>query len=294
MATIHYLKARQRAERLASTLPPLLIAADRVAATVAQGVHGRRSVGQSETFWQFRRYQTGDAVSKIDWRQSGKNQSVFIRETEWEAAQSVWLWRDTSSSMDYRSSDQLPTKDDRAAMLLLATSSIMMRGGERFTLLGTGIPPASGKAAFNRLSDVVLRENVCAENTPPYEPLPRYAQVVLLGDFLSPLPSLSKAIMEIAAHGVAGQMVQVLDPAEETLPFRGRIRFTDLESEMDALIGRVEAVREGYMHRLADHRAGLRDIARRAGWGFHVHHTDEPPEKMLLTLYTFLAQVVGS
>ena len=58
----HTLKARQRAEQLASTLPPLLIAADRVAATVAQGVHGRRRVGQGETFWQFRRYQTGDSA----------------------------------------------------------------------------------------------------------------------------------------------------------------------------------------------------------------------------------------
>ena len=290
----HTLKARQRAEQLASTLPPLLIAADRVAATVVQGVHGRRRVGQGETFWQFRRYQTGDSASAIDWRQSGKSQAVFIRETEWEAAQSVWLWRDTSSSMDYQSSNQLQTKADRAALLLLATSSIMMRGGERFTLLGTGIPPASGKSAFNRLSDVVLREDTIAENTPPYEQLPRYAQVILFGDFLSTLPSLSKAIMEIAAHGVAGQMVQVLDPAEETLPFRGRVRFADLESEMNALIGRVEAVRDGYMQRLDDHRAGLREIARRAGWGFHVHHTDEPPENLLLTLYTVLARVVRS
>lgn len=290
----HTLKARQRAEQLASTLPPLLIAADRVAATVAQGVHGRRRVGQGETFWQFRRYQTGDSASAIDWRQSGKSQAVFIRETEWEAAQSVWLWRDTSSSMEYQSSNQLQTKADRAALLLLATSSIMMRGGERFTLLGTGIPPASGKSAFNRLSDVVLRGDTIAENTPPYEQLPRYAQVILFGDFLSPLPSLSKAIMEIAARGVAGQMVQVLDPAEETLPFRGRVRFADLESEMNALIGRVEAVRDGYMQRLDDHRAGLREIARRAGWGFHVHHTDEPPENLLLTLYTVLARVVRS
>ena len=291
-ATIHHLKTRQRAEQLASTLPPLLIAADRVAATVSQGVHGRRRVGQGETFWQFRRYQSGDSASSIDWRLSGKSQAVFIRETEWEAAQSVWLWRDTSPSMDYRSSDKLPTKADRAALLLLATASIMMRGGERFTLLGTGLPPASGKAAFNRLSNLVLQDDESAENSPPYEPLPRYAQVILLGDLLAPLPLLSSAVMEIAAHGVTGQMIQVLDPAEESLPFRGRVKFADLESDLDALIGRVESVRDGYMYRLEEHRAGLRDIAQRAGWGFHVHHTDSPPENMLLTLYSVLAQVV--
>ena len=290
-ATVHHLKARQRAEQLASTLPPLLIAADRVAATVAQGVHGRRRVGQGETFWQFRRYQSGDPASAIDWRQSAKSQAFFIRETEWEAAQSVWLWRDTSASMEYRSSDQLPTKADRAALLLLATASIMMRGGERFTLLGTGVPPASGKSAFNRLSNLVLQDDQSAESSPPYEQLPRHAQVILFGDFLAPLSVLGPAIMEIAARGVAGQMIQVLDPAEETLPFRGRVQFADLETDLDALIGRVESIRDGYMHRLEEHRAGLRDIAQRAGWGFHVHHTDSTPEAMLLTLYSVLAQV---
>ena len=291
-ATVHYLKTRQRAEQVASTLPPLLIAADRVAATVAQGVHGRRRVGQGETFWQFRRYQPGDSASAIDWRQSGKSQAVFIRESEWEAAQSVWLWHDTSPSMDYRSSEQLPTKADRAALLLLATASIMMRGGERFTLLGSGLPPASGKSAFNRLANVVLEDDKAAESSPPYEQLPRNAQVILFGDLLAPLPLLSSAIMEIAAHGVAGQMIQVLDPAEETLPFRGRVQFSDLESDLDTLIGRVESIREGYMHRLEEQRAGLRNIAQRAGWGFHVHHTNSPPETMLLTLYSVLAQVV--
>ena len=95
---------QHRAEQLASTLPPLLVAADRVAATVAQGVHGRRRVGQGETFWQFRQYQPGDAPQRIDWRESAKSQRLFVRETEWEAAQSVWLWRDTSASMDYGSS----------------------------------------------------------------------------------------------------------------------------------------------------------------------------------------------
>src|SRR3546814_10094315 len=46
--------------------PPLLVAAERVAATVEQGVHGRRRVGPGDAFWQFRRYSPGDAISRID------------------------------------------------------------------------------------------------------------------------------------------------------------------------------------------------------------------------------------
>src|SRR3546814_6131026 len=83
------LPLRHRAEQLAATLPPLLVAAERVAATVAQGVHGRRRVGQGETFWQYRHYDFGDQPQSIDWRQSAKSDMVFVRQMEWEAAQSV-------------------------------------------------------------------------------------------------------------------------------------------------------------------------------------------------------------
>src|SRR3954451_24554337 len=97
------LRAQHRSESLAARLPPLLVAAEGVASTVAQGVHGRRRVGTGETFWQFRQYQPGDAPQRIDWRETAKGQRVYIRETEWEAAQSVWLWRDGSPSMDWSS-----------------------------------------------------------------------------------------------------------------------------------------------------------------------------------------------
>ena len=75
-----------RAEAAGALLPPLLVAADRVAATVAQGVHGRRRVGVGDTFWQYRPFVEGDAASRIDWRRSGRSDRVFVRDMEWEAA----------------------------------------------------------------------------------------------------------------------------------------------------------------------------------------------------------------
>ena len=135
-------RLQDRAEQTAAALPPLLVAAERVAATVAQGVHGRRRVGQGETFWQFRQYEPGDAATRIDWRESAKSQRLYVRETEWEAAQSVWLWRDASSSMDYSSAGYIaggdwPTKRDRAELILVALASLLVRGGERLALLGS-------------------------------------------------------------------------------------------------------------------------------------------------------------
>jgi len=99
--------------------------------------------------------------------------------------------------------------------------------------------------------------------------------------------------MGFAARGVRGQLMQILDPAEESLPFRGRIRFSGFEGENDTLLSRVEVLRQAYHGRLEHHRASLEAIARRAGWGFTVHRTDKPPETALLRLYTTLAPAAG-
>src|ERR1700760_4013999 len=104
----------RRAEVLGGRLPPLLVAARRVAATVAQGVHGRRRVGQGDSFWQFRPFVTGDAIGRIDWRQTAKSERAYVRETEWEAAQTVALWRDGSASMRWRSQGAATDKRARA------------------------------------------------------------------------------------------------------------------------------------------------------------------------------------
>jgi uncharacterized protein (DUF58 family) len=275
-------------EQLAARLPPLLVAADRVAATVAQGVHGRRRVGQGDSFWQFRQYQPGDAPQRIDWRESGKSQRVYVRETEWEAAQSVWLWRDASASMDYASSRNLPTKRERAELLLVALVALLVRGGERASLLGSGLPPLSGRVALTRICAAVERGGGDA-SLPEFQPLPRHGQVVLIGDFLSPLDEVQAALGRYAGTGIRGHLLQVLDPAEETLPFDGRVRFEDLETQGSVLISRVEAVRDEYVGRLAAHRDGLAALARGYGWSFAVHHTDRAPHTALLALFATLA-----
>jgi uncharacterized protein (DUF58 family) len=285
--------ARRRAEALAAPLPPLLVAAERVAATVAQGVHGRRRVGTGESFWQFRRYQPGDVIQRIDWRQTAKSQGVYIREYEWEASQTVWLWRDGSSSMDYSSGDPLPTKRERADLILLALAALLSRAGERVALLGGAAPPATGRVNLGRLAAALLQPDATAPaagGLPPSADLPRHAELVLLGDFLDPLEDVDRRVAAFAGRGVRGHLLQLLDPAERTLPFRGRVRFAGLERESEELVPRVEAVREQYLDRLQAQHEGLETIARHAGWSFTTHRTDHPAQAALLALYMALSQ----
>lgn len=284
-------RLQHRAEQEAAALPPLLVAANRVAATVAQGVHGRRRVGQGETFWQFRQYQPGDSVTRIDWRESAKSQRLYVRETEWEAAQSVWLWRDGSPSMDYASTRDLPTKRARADLLTLALAALLLRGGERVALLGGGTAPSHGRAVLTRLA--LQLEGGTESDLPAVETLPRHAQLVLIGDLLASLDEIERMVARFAAMGLTGYLLQVLDPAEETLPFDGRVRFEGLEREEPLLISRVETLRDAYAERLARHRAGLNAIARAAGWNFATHRTDRAPHLALLALYTTLADQSG-
>jgi uncharacterized protein (DUF58 family) len=291
MADRHALQ--YRAEQLAGAFPALLVAAQRVAATVLQGVHGRRRVGIGETFWQFRPYEAGDPVQRIDWRESAKRERAYIRQTEWEAAQSVWLWRDSSPSMKYRSHLSLVEKDERATLLILALCALLLRGGEHVAFPEEA-RKYTGRNALMRaaasLAGIVARGN---DGVPPPALLPRHARIALIGDFLAPLEDTARAVRALAARGVTGHLLQVLDPAEESLPFQGRTLFEGVENDGSLLVRRTEKLRGAYVARLAEHRDGLARLARGLGWTLAVHHTDRSPEAALLPLYVALAERPG-
>jgi len=275
-----------RAEALAARFPALLVEAQRVASTVALGVHGRRRTGPGESFWQFRRYQPGDPANLIDWRQSARSDPLYVRETEWMAAQSVWLWTDPSASMRWRSRNDLPEKRERALILALALTAMLTRGGERVGVLGVERPPAMGRAAMPRLAAELLAQE--PEAGLPATALPRWAHAVLISDFLMPVADVAAAIARWGEAGVRGHLLHLLDPAEEALPYEGRTLFFGMEGEGDLLAPRAESLRDAYRVKLAEHRAALASAAQLWGWGFTTHHTDQPPEPALLALHQAL------
>ena len=284
-----------RSLELAGTLPALMVAADRVAATVIQGVHGRRRVGQGDAFWQYSPYRDGDSASQIDWRQSARSRHLFVRETEWEAAASVWLWRDASPSMQYASLRDSDTKAVRAELIMLALANLLTDASERVAVLGTGQRPTSGRIAVRRMAETLYDETRVTTRTPPslppLVPLPAHGTVVLISDWLDPLDRIESVIRYYASVGVRGHLVQVLDPAEEELPFDGHVKFEGLEAEGQHTIRRVETVRTAYGARLAAQKDGLQRLTRPAAWTVHLHRTDRPPQTVLLSLYLAMADL---
>jgi uncharacterized protein (DUF58 family) len=283
------LPLRRTAESLAERLPGLLVEAERVAATVAQGVHGRRRTGIGETFWQFRPYQPGDDRTDIDWRQSARSRQLFVRQQEWEAAQSVWLWCDLSPSMRYRSERRLPAKADRAILLTLALAALLVRGGERVALLGSGERPRPGRAGLERLTRALAGAAERRERLPPPADLPRFSSLVLISDFLEPIEELAGRLAPWVGAGVRGCLLQIADPAEELLPYGGRVLFEGLENDGRVLVGNVAAARSCWQEIWRAHRDEVERLATRRGWRALRHRTDAGAQAALLALYQTLA-----
>lgn len=274
------------AHALADRLPDLLVEAKRISSTVTHGVHGRRRAGPGETFWQFRQLQVNDSAQLIDWRRSASTDHLYVREREWEAAHTLWLWCNLSSSMDFRSHLSQVTKRDRAVVLMLASAELLVRSGERIGLLGVTVPTASRKAA-TKLAEAMASpqfHDLAEESQPPKARLSRFSSAVLFSDFLDPIDTIRAHIEALAGNGVSGHLIQVLDPAEETLPYEGRTEFLSPDGSERWLADRAEAVRARYQDKLAAHRAELVALATRLGWSFMVHHTDRPASEPLLTL----------
>jgi len=278
---------QDQALSLARRFPSLIVAAREVAASVLHGVHGRRRAGLGETFWQFRPFVAGESTSRIDWRRSARDERLYVREREWEAAHTVMLWIDRSASMYFSSKLALQPKIDRALVLGLAAADLLIRGGERVGLLGLTRPLAA-RNIVERFGEVLLAEErgqgyEPAELAPP-ESLPRNSQAVLIGDFLSDPAAIAAMIDSISQRGARGHLIMIADPVEETFPFAGHVEFIDVDSPARLRVGEAEAFRVDYIRRLTAHRDAIRAAARARGWTLMLHRTDRPASEALLAL----------
>jgi len=272
---------------LAGRLPNLIVAAKDIASSVMHGVHGRRRAGIGETFWQFRPFVAGESTAGIDWRRSARDDRIYIREREWEAAHTVWIWIDRSPSMGFASKLALQSKVDRALVLGLACADLLVRGGERVGLLGLTRPMATRGIVANFAESLIAEERslrfVPAELPVTMTLAPR-TQAILISDFLNEPAAIGEKIKILSARGAGGHLVMIADPVEETFPFVGHTEFIDVDSNASLRVGQAESFRRDYVARLAAHREAVKDAARRRGWTYLRHRTDRPASEALLAL----------
>ncbi|MDA5093567.1 DUF58 domain-containing protein [Aliiroseovarius sp. KMU-50] len=268
-----------RAAATAQGLPPLMVAARHLADTVQLGDHGRRRAGQGDAFWQFRPAQPGDPAHRIDWRRSARSDQAFIRDREWQAAQTVMIWCDPARSMAFSSDPSRASKSDRAKLLALAAALLFLRAGERVGFPGSDRPPLRGEHGLpSRLTDL--------DKAPPRPSgLPRRSRALFLTDGLADPKIYEHLLGDAASSRIRGAFIQVLDPAEERFPFAGRSLFLDMQGDPKFETQEAADLRAPYLERLAGRKKALAQMCRDAGWVYHCHDTITSPSSVLLWLY---------
>lgn len=269
---------------LAATMPRLILEARRIAATIIHGLHGRRRAGSGENFWQYRRFVSGEPASRVDWRRSARDDFLYVREREWEAAHTVWIWPDRSASMAFASQLSQDTKLERSLVVTFALAEVLIEGGERIGIPGLMRPTAS-RDVIERMAQAILHDADEQPSLPPaFAPAP-LSEIVVLSDLWSPIGEVRRMIAQLSANGAHGHLVQIVDPAEEVFPYSGRVEFIEPEGGGAITAGRAETWRNDYEARLARHRDEIRAEADRLGWSFAIHRTDRSASELLLRLH---------
>ncbi len=279
---------RAAAETQAATLPALLARAEHLAGAVLLGDHGRRRAGMGDDFWQYRPAQSGDSRRLIDHRRSARGDTEFVREREWQIAQSVMLWIDQGASMRFASTDDLPLKADRARLLGLACAILLVRGGERVGLTGTTLPPRRGNTQILRLAEAFTTDAAEDYAPPEHRAMIPSARALFISDFMGDVEEVKLALTKAADRGVRGVLLHVLDPSEEAFPFRGRTIFESVGGSLRHETLKANDLRDRYLDRLAARKEELQKLCALTSWQYGLHHTDASAQSALLWLYRAL------
>lgn len=289
------LQIRRKAEEISSSLPALMMQAEKIAASATHGEHAQRKSGTGEKFWQYRPYHTGDRPQDIDWRQSGKTDHVFIKQREWQTTQRTYFWCASGKGMQFSSSKKIPTKQETAQVLTLALALLMTRAEEQIGIFGD---PKTGRSeqTIEKIARI-LHEDFYGSNAPlPQTEIfipPAHSALVMAGDFLTPFPAIESGFSTLAGILKNAMVIQILDPSEISLDFSGRVRFEGLQKSDQETIDSVSDIRAAYQQRMADHIEGIKNLCRTNGWFYILHRTDHDVSETLRNIWESLAQGGG-
>jgi uncharacterized protein (DUF58 family) len=277
-------RADGESRTLAASLPRLVLEARRIAANVIHGLHGRRRAGSGENFWQYRRFVSGEPAARVDWRRSARDDHLYVREQEWEASHTVWIWPDRSPSMAFASREARDSKLERGLIVAFALADLLVAGGERVGIPGLMNPTASNNV-IDKMAQAMLHDDATRLSLPPSFVPSALAEIVVLSDFWSPMPDIRNMLAGLSSSGAHGTLIQIVDPAEETFPYSGRVEFVEPEGGEVITAGRAESWMNDYVARVALHRDEIRAETNKLDWLFSTHTTSRSAAELLLFLH---------
>ena len=273
-----------------------------IAKTVADGfLHGlqqshQRGVGIE--FSQYRAYEPGDPLSRIDWKLFARSDRYFVREAERESEIAMWFVLDASASMNLASESRPGawTKFEYARHLLATLSYIGQQQGDHVGMLALSgdqqqlLPPASGERHWHRLLKqlIAIKSGECFPDPGQIKSAIQRVQktglVFIISDFYQVSDELNEFIRQVSAGRTEVVAMQLQSNDELTFPYKGAIRFEDLETGEHVLVS-AKSARETWLGSLAAHQRELESFLQRQRVTLNQINIDEPMDQ---ALYDFL------
>jgi uncharacterized protein (DUF58 family) len=274
--------------QLLADLPSLALRSRCLVDGFLSGRHRSPRKGSSVEFAEYRDYQLGDDLRRVDWRLFGRSDRLHVKQFEDEAQLRVFTVLDVSASMDFSSRRGALTKLDFARLALAGIATLAQRQGDAF---GLGIAGAE-LADFVRARSTSSHWNNFIGRLETFSPqrqtalahslealaeiIPPRSLVVIASDFYEDLPALESALnrLHYDGHDLIG--LHVLDPLE--LDFDADHAGIWMDAETGARQDlNAPAVRAGYLKRFGQFCAELGEQFRAAGGDFVQLRTDQPP-----------------
>ncbi|MCE0521989.1 MAG: DUF58 domain-containing protein [Methylacidiphilales bacterium] len=225
------------------------------------GLHRSPLKGFSVEFAEYRAYQLGDDLRRVDWRLYGRTDRLHVKQFEHETQLRVFLVLDTSASMAYASRpEQWLRKIDFARTLLAALGLLALRQGDAFgvALIGTDLtdfmkPKASQahwRSALGRLDSMQSggATGLATGLSTLAEVMPKRSLVVIASDFYEESTALNAALRRLRFDHQEVIALHVLDPVEIDLNEDWNGTFIDSETGQKLILDSL-AVRSGYQQR---------------------------------------------
>jgi uncharacterized protein (DUF58 family) len=227
---------------------------------------------------------SGEPARSVDWRRSARDGILYVREQEWEASHTVWLWPDRSPSMVFQSDLSQESKLHRTLVIAFAIAEVLVHAGERVGVPGL-LRPTGSRNVLEKLANAIIHDPTQRGSLPPSFAPSGLSEIVIVSDFWAPIADVVKTLQQLSSTGAHGHVLQVVDPAEETFPYSGRVEFIEPEGGDSITAGRAESWKSEYISLVANHRAAIRSETDKRGWSFAIHRTDRPATEMLLALH---------
>ena len=258
------------------------------------GKHFVRSYGQTVEFADYREYQLGDDIRRIDWNLFSRFEKYFIRLFTDERQMDVQIFLDCSASMGKENR----TKAEYAVSVAAALGFLSVHNMDKvsFKLIkedavedpfGTIIGKNSFFRAISLLenlnfsddADISQAVSSCA-NTGSNNGLS-----VIISDFLT-RKDWKKAVDYLTYKKRQVLAIHLLSPEEEEPTYSGRVSLIDVESgdladPRNMKLRITRSLQLAYQEALKDMKADIKSFCASRGADFISVTTDKPVERML-------------